>query len=297
MSTSSAPILFTRGTDKIYLGLLVVCLIYVFWASAPFSPILGESTLWVDESQDTLIDNGTQPTIMSNLWEAIEQEQAANKDPSVNFFPKDEWMAPKVDGLDEGRMNKVEPYLNAILDPHDDHFGRLECPRPLRNRYRGLRRRRNLASRFEESPPKRYFFALNLYQCIHVLPRLMASVIEAIRFLRPEDCVLSIVGGRSDDGTTEVLNTLRYQLKDMNLTYYFSTSDIDPLKYGNDRIMELAKLRNLALDPLIHQPELYSLDTTVVFLNDVSICVDDILELIYQKVSVIQCNVFEPWMK
>jgi len=38
------------------------------------------------------------------------------------------------------------------------------------------------------------------------------------------------------------------------------------------------------LDPLVRQPQLYHPDTTVIFLNDVSICTDDILELIYQKV-------------
>ena len=71
----------------------------------------------------------------------------------------------------------------------------------------------------------------------------------------------------------------------MNVTYYFSTSDVDPLKSGNDRITELAKLRNIVMDPLVRQPELYHPDTTVIFLNDVSICTDDILELVYQKVG------------
>jgi alpha-1,3-mannosyltransferase len=56
------------------------------------------------------------------------------------------------------------------------------------------------------------------------------------------------------------------------------------LKEGNDRITELAQLRNLVMDPLVRQPELYDRDTTVIFLNDVSICTDDILEMIYQKV-------------
>lgn len=203
---------------------------------------------------------------------------------AVSSFYTEPWEPPGIPDLDPERLKIVDQFITAIMDPKVKTFPRLRCPRPIKERYEILRRRRNFATRWD-TPPPRWFFALNLYQCSHVLPRLMASVVEALRFLRPEDCVVSIVGGRSNDGTTEILAKMREQFEAMNVTYYFSTSDVDPLKSGNDRITELAILRNLVLDPLVRQPELYDPDTTVIFLNDVSICTDDILELVYQKVS------------
>lgn len=193
------------------------------------------------------------------------------------------WDPPGIPDLDQSRMDLVPPYLTAILEPEDTYFDRLLCPSPIKKRYKRLKRPTKLIEKPETTLP-RYFFALNLYQCAYVLPRLLGSIVEAMRFLGPEDCVMSIVGGRSDDGTTEILAALKYEIEAMGAKYYFSTSDIDPMQFGHDRVTELAKLRNLVLDPLVRQPHLYALDTMVAFINDVSICVDDILELIYQKV-------------
>lgn len=281
MSTTISSVLFVRGADKVYFALLLTSLIYIFYLSEAFPSIHGGNAGLSGKPRHTSVEDNLSVQKF-DLNEAFRNEQAA-KDAN-NYFPENHWFPPKVTGLDEKRMEDAEPYLKAIIDPKDTHYERLRCPTPFKNRYKGLRRRRNLASRFQETP-KQYFFALNLFECAHVLPRLLASVVEAMRYLRPEDCVLSIVGGRSGDGTTEILTKLRHEMRALNVTYYFSTSDIDPLKEGNDRITELAKLRNLVLDPLIQQPHMFSPDTTVVFLNDVSICSDDILELIYQKVS------------
>ncbi|ETI28014.1 hypothetical protein G647_00463 [Cladophialophora carrionii CBS 160.54] len=186
--------------------------------------------------------------------------------------------------LNDLRMGQVGPYIRAIMDPKDTEFNRLQCPRPFKDRYRVLRAQREVLTQSKQQPPKkRYFFALNLYQCAYVLPRLLASVVEAMRKLGPEDCVLSIVGGRSDDGTTEILSVIREEIEALNATYYFGTSDIDPWRKGRDRVTELAKLRNLALAPLYTGQQLWAADATVIFVNDVSICTDDILELVYQK--------------
>src|SRR2546421_12147992 len=62
------------------------------------------------------------------------------------------------------------------------------------------------------SKPK-YFFALDLHECAPLLPRLLGSVIETIRFLGPSNCVLSIVEGRSHDGTYEILHSLSPELR------------------------------------------------------------------------------------
>ncbi|RGP74274.1 hypothetical protein FSPOR_1454 [Fusarium sporotrichioides] len=61
----------------------------------------------------------------------------------------------------------------------------------------------------------------------------------------------------------------------------YRKSKIDPSK--NERIKKLAQLRNLALEPLVKNQVSVSDDTTVLFLNDVAACPEDILELALQR--------------
>jgi alpha-1,3-mannosyltransferase len=170
-------------------------------------------------------------------------------------------------------------YLNAILHTKTGDLPSLRCPELNTSRYDYLRPSRvgSAASGI------RFFFALDLRQCLPLLPTLLGSVVEAIRFLGSEYCVLSIVEGNSEDGTGEVLAAIRQELEAMGATYYFTHSGINP-KEG-DRIKKLAELRNMALQPLLGKPEAdkYSPNgTTVIFLNDVAICTEDILELVHQ---------------
>ncbi|KAF1837353.1 alpha-1,3-mannosyltransferase CMT1 [Decorospora gaudefroyi] len=168
-------------------------------------------------------------------------------------------------------------YIHAIMDPTDATFPRLECPQPNLDRYAYLG---------DPSTPAllpKFFFALDLHQCVHLLPRLIGSIVETMRFLGPHNCVLSIVEGRSDDGTLEVLRQLRSSMELIGVKYYFQSSDINPAAKGADRIEALAKLRNLALKNLIRHPENYAQDTTVIFSNDVALCMEDILEILHQR--------------
>jgi alpha-1,3-mannosyltransferase len=90
------------------------------------------------------------------------------------------------------------------------------------------------------------------------------------------------VEGRSDDGTFEILKLLRMEVGGIGAKYFFNSSDLDPT--AGPRIAILAELRNLALKPMLEHPDQYSTNTTVVFLNDVAICLEDILELIHQRI-------------
>jgi alpha-1,3-mannosyltransferase len=135
-----------------------------------------------------------------------------------------------------------------------------------------------------------YFFALDLRNCVGLLPRLLGSVVEAMRFLGPEHCALSIVEGNSADGTGDVLAALRPRLAALGVrTHLVLGSEIDPLAEGTQRFAALAELRNLALAPLRAEPERYlgsgdrDDESTVIFINDVAICPDDILELVHQR--------------
>ena len=167
------------------------------------------------------------------------------------------------------------------MSPADKTFPRLDCPAPTPERYEYLRS--TSAHTARPSTQLKYLFALDLHQCASLLPRLIGSIVETMRFLGPENCVLSIVEGRSDDGTFEILKLLRPKIEGIGAKYFFTSSDLNPGAPDNDRIKALAELRNRALDPLIQHPDQYSRETTVVFLNDVSICLQDILELVHQR--------------
>ncbi|TAQ83258.1 hypothetical protein B7494_g8418 [Chlorociboria aeruginascens] len=178
---------------------------------------------------------------------------------------------------DAASIAYVPIYIAAILDPQNKQFRRLECPTPKPGRYEYLRPTTEL---LDPSKPK-YFIAINLHQVAHLLPRLIGSIIETILFLGPSSCTLSIVEGRSTDGTYEILSLLKPVLSDLGISYFLNSSSLDPT--ATDRILALAELRNAALEPLTSHPENYDKETTVVFLNDVAICMEDILELIHQR--------------
>lgn len=131
------------------------------------------------------------------------------------------------------------------------------------------------------SPEIQYFFALDLRNCVKLLPRLMGSIIEVIQFLGPHSCALSIVEGDSPDGTGDVLAALRPSLEALGVTYIFNSSTVHSAE-GN-RIAKLAKLRNMPLEPIFQKQLPIADDASVIFLNDVAACPEDILELILQK--------------
>lgn len=167
--------------------------------------------------------------------------------------------------------------LQTVLEPNNHNASsRLLCQAPLENRYSHLR---SFAS---EKP--RFFFALDLYQAAGILPRLTASILETVRFLGPEYCHLSIVEGNSTDGTSDMLQALHKDAKDLGLAYTLVQSHLDPKNETHDRIETLAQLRNLALAPLLQDPSNFdSAETTIIFINDISPCANDILELIHQR--------------
>ncbi|KAG6016694.1 hypothetical protein E4U54_000617 [Claviceps lovelessii] len=168
--------------------------------------------------------------------------------------------------------------MNAILNVSSSSLPKLQCPAIDTARYDELT--------VTSSPPTLdYFFALDLRQALPLLPLLIGSIVEAIKYLGPKRCALSIVEGHSSDGTADVLAALKPALDGLGISYHFKSSDIDPSQ--GERVARLAQLRNIALEPLTD----FSSDkqthphpnTTVVFLNDVSICAEDILELVYQR--------------
>lgn len=176
-------------------------------------------------------------------------------------------------------LKMVPSYIKAIFDPNDKTFQRLDCPptSSLSDRYAYLQIPPTAPSR------PRYFFALDLYQIADILPQLIGSITQAILFLGPHNCVLSIVEGRSTDGTYEILRSLAPQLEDLGVLYFLQMSDLSPQRLNPERIVLLAELRNMALRDLYERPNTYAPDTTIIFSNDVYTCSEDILEIVHQQ--------------
>jgi alpha-1,3-mannosyltransferase len=180
----------------------------------------------------------------------------------------------------------VAAYVNGIQDLSTTTLEHMDCLHLGFNRYESLQSTSSGWFSGSSSGPIEFFFALNLRNNLHLLPRLMGSILEAIRYLGPHRCAVSIVEGISPDGTGEVLEALRKTFKSMGTPYYFNSSTVD--SHEGDRITKLAALRNAALQPLFDSKEAKakrytSAETSIIFLNDVALCPDDILELILQR--------------
>ncbi|KAL8958082.1 MAG: hypothetical protein Q9193_004792 [Seirophora villosa] len=178
--------------------------------------------------------------------------------------------------------NTAQPNLQTVLE--SEAPPQLQCRAPSEERYAHLRS-------FAAQKP-RFFFALDLYQAAGILPRLLASILETIKFLGPEFCFLSIVQGNSTDGTSEMLQTLRQDAFALGLDFSLVQSNMDSRKTTTDRIETLSALRNLALAPLLNNASRFSSsssssaaaeETTILFLNDISACATDMLELLHQR--------------
>jgi alpha-1,3-mannosyltransferase len=234
----------------------------------------GDEDRWaVQITTTSLVAATTTQTQYTWAVEATSPVETPVKRPDAPFLTSNEDGDPKL-------LREAPRYLQAIMNPFDTSFPRLSCPVPTHNRYNYLK-----PTPSSTSPKPKYFFALDLYACAPLLPRLLGSIIETIRFLGPSNCELSIVEGRSHDGTYEILHSLIPELAALNVTYHFTTNTIDPKAgSGVDRVEALAILRNQALHPLSSSPESYSPDTTVLFINDVALCMEDILELIHQRI-------------
>ena len=175
----------------------------------------------------------------------------------------------------------ISRYVQAILQPDDASdasFPKLTCPRPDVPRYQYLKSPAPLVSEIQ------FFFALNLRECLPLLPRLLGSIVEAIRFLGPENCALSIVEGNSVDGTAEVLSALQSEMDKLlsGRAHFVLSNNLNPLEGEGKRFSKLAELRNMALGPLREDADRYH-NATVIFVNDVAICTEDILELVHQR--------------
>ncbi|CAK7200592.1 hypothetical protein SEUCBS139899_003290 [Sporothrix eucalyptigena] len=209
-------------------------------------------------------------------WSSADYGGSWMKHPENTTTPTATWtLQPTPTGKDtHARTARLYTKLTmhqAAAPADERHLG---CPTINAERYREL-------IPPSDADTRKYFFALDLVQVIDLLPTLMGSVLEVLRFLGPHNCVVSIVEGRSTDGTYETLLMLGETIESMGAGFFLQRSALNP-RIG-DRIGKLAKLRNLALEPMHLPATNMGYDSTVLFVNDIAVCAEDLLELALQR--------------
>lgn len=129
----------------------------------------------------------------------------------------------------------------------------------------------------------KYFFAINLYNSFDIIPDLFANLFRVASILGYHNVFVSIYENGSTDQTKALLRIFAALTRSVGLRVTIRTSTRTRGTF-NHRIEYLAEVRNEALVPLheLRDTEGEYFDS-IVFMNDVLPCVDDLLELIWQS--------------
>ncbi|KAJ7201054.1 capsular associated protein [Mycena pura] len=129
----------------------------------------------------------------------------------------------------------------------------------------------------------KYFFAINLYNSFDVIPDLFATLFHVGAILGFHNVYVSIYENGSTDQTKALLRIFDALTRSVGMRITIRTSTRTRGQF-NHRIEYLAEVRNAAFVPLheLRDAENEFFDT-IVFMNDVLPCVDDLLELIWQS--------------
>ncbi|ORY31237.1 cryptococcal mannosyltransferase 1-domain-containing protein [Naematelia encephala] len=146
-----------------------------------------------------------------------------------------------------------------------------------------LASRRDNIRRDLQSSQHKYFFAINLYNSFDVIPDLFATLFRTAAVLGYHNVFVSIYENGSNDQTKALLRIFDALGRTVGLRIIIRTSMRTRGQF-NHRIEYLAEVRNAAMVPLheLRDNENEVFDT-IVFMNDILPCVDDLLELIWQS--------------
>ncbi|PSS34211.1 hypothetical protein PHLCEN_2v1721 [Hermanssonia centrifuga] len=140
-----------------------------------------------------------------------------------------------------------------------------------------------LPARTHNADTHKYFFAINLYNSFDIIPDLFATLFRVASILGYPNVYVSIYENGSTDQTKALLRIFDALCRSVGLRVKISTS-MRTRGAFNHRIEYLAEVRNAAFVPL---HELRSAENeyfdTIIFMNDILPCVDDLLELIWQS--------------
>ncbi|KAL0945893.1 hypothetical protein HGRIS_012178 [Hohenbuehelia grisea] len=129
----------------------------------------------------------------------------------------------------------------------------------------------------------KYFFAINLYNSFDVIPDLFATIFRVAAVLGYHNVFISIYENGSTDQTKALLRILDALTRSLGIRITIRTSQRTRGAF-NHRIEYLAEVRNAAFVPIheLRDAEGEYFDS-IIFMNDILPCVDDLLELIWQS--------------
>ncbi|KXN83805.1 Alpha-1,3-mannosyltransferase CMT1, partial [Leucoagaricus sp. SymC.cos] len=129
----------------------------------------------------------------------------------------------------------------------------------------------------------KYFFAINLYNSFDVIPDLFATLFRVASILGYHNVFVSIYENGSSDQTKALLRIFDALTRSVGMRVTIRTSQRTRGQF-NHRIEYLAEVRNSAFVPLheLRDSEGEYFDS-IIFMNDILPCVDDLLELIWQS--------------
>lgn len=129
----------------------------------------------------------------------------------------------------------------------------------------------------------KYFFAINLYNSFDVIPDLFSTMFKVSSILGFQNVFVSVYENGSSDQTKALLRLFDGLSRSVGIRVVIRTS-LRTRGAFHHRIEYLAEVRNAALAPLqeLRDSEGEVFDT-VIFMNDVLPCTDDLLELIWQS--------------
>ncbi|KAF7439839.1 capsular associated protein [Pleurotus ostreatus] len=129
----------------------------------------------------------------------------------------------------------------------------------------------------------KYFFAINLYNSFDVIPDLFATLFRVAAILGYHNVFISIYENGSTDQTKALLRIFDALTRSLGMRITIRTSQRTRGAF-NHRIEYLAEVRNAAFVPLheLRDSEGEYFDS-IIFMNDILPCVDDLLELVWQS--------------
>ncbi|OMJ19857.1 Alpha-1,3-mannosyltransferase CMT1 [Smittium culicis] len=129
---------------------------------------------------------------------------------------------------------------------------------------------------------KKYFIAMNLFNNEEIIANYIQELVLLIKFLGAENVFLSIYENGSVDKTPEILREFKSFLRPLDVRFNIKTEkNSRPSVYH--RIAYLAQIRNKALEPLKDEESKGYKYDKIIFMNDITFCRNDILELLYQS--------------
>lgn len=142
--------------------------------------------------------------------------------------------------------------------------------------------RRNIKRDIAQREHK-YFFAINLYNSFDVIPDLFATLFKVSAVVGYHNVFVSIYENGSTDQTKALLRIFDALTRSVGMRITIRQSRRTRGAFAH-RIEYLAEVRNSALTPLyeLRDSENEYFDS-IIFMNDILPCVDDILELIWQS--------------